>query len=247
MRRIINDYLRPPKNEYKLERSLWWMDRFRDELAEMVYVRDQHDLFKTYGGGEHHRVRHFKRHRLAGAAGEPLVAVAFPHRLPGKRRRRLAQAHRIDPGRRPRQGQHSTQSHHQDVGLTEKIMRKNMLEALSDNIVIDKDKCTYCGICVETCILDNLRLNLAPCRQGCPLGVNVQGYVQEVLRGRDDRAREILRETLIFPEILGRICTAPCEARCHRKTTGETAVAARAIKRYLTDRPDGRRHPGARD
>ena len=114
-------------------------------------------------------------------------------------------------------------------------MRKNILEALSDNIVIDKDKCTYCGICIETCILDNLRLNLAPCRQGCPLGVNVQGYVQEVLRGHDDRAREILRETLIFPEILGRICTAPCEAQCHRKTTGEAAVAARAIKRYLTD------------
>ncbi len=48
VRRIISDYLRPPKNEYKLNRLLWWMDRFRTELNEMVYVRDQHDLFKVY-------------------------------------------------------------------------------------------------------------------------------------------------------------------------------------------------------
>jgi succinate dehydrogenase/fumarate reductase flavoprotein subunit len=48
VRRIISDYLRPPKNEFKLKRLLWWMDRFRTELNEMVYVRDQHDLFKTY-------------------------------------------------------------------------------------------------------------------------------------------------------------------------------------------------------
>jgi len=48
VRRIISDYLSPPKNAYKLKRLLWWMDRFRVELSEMVYVRDEHDLFKTY-------------------------------------------------------------------------------------------------------------------------------------------------------------------------------------------------------
>ncbi len=48
VRRIITDYLTPPKNEYKLKRVLWWMDRFRHELDEMVYVKDMHDLFKTY-------------------------------------------------------------------------------------------------------------------------------------------------------------------------------------------------------
>lgn len=114
-------------------------------------------------------------------------------------------------------------------------MRINLLEALSDNIAIDTGKCTFCGVCVDTCILDNLRLKLSPCRQGCPLGVNVQGYVQETLRGHDDEAREILRETLIFPEILGRICPAPCETACHHAVVDGQAVSARAIKRYLTD------------
>ncbi|MCF8039281.1 MAG: FAD-binding protein [Desulfohalobiaceae bacterium] len=48
VRRIITDYLRPPKNAYKLKRLLWWTDRFRSELNSMVSVRDEHDLFKTY-------------------------------------------------------------------------------------------------------------------------------------------------------------------------------------------------------
>jgi len=48
VRRIINDYIRPPKNGYKLDRALWWMDRFREELRTMVAVKDVHDLFKVY-------------------------------------------------------------------------------------------------------------------------------------------------------------------------------------------------------
>ncbi|MCU0560603.1 MAG: FAD-binding protein [Desulfobacterales bacterium] len=48
VRRLINDYIRPPKNEYKLNRALWWMDRFRQELCELVRIGDAHDLFKAY-------------------------------------------------------------------------------------------------------------------------------------------------------------------------------------------------------
>ncbi len=48
VRRIISDYLTPPKNAYKLKRLLWWTDRFQRELDEMVFVRDTHDLFKTF-------------------------------------------------------------------------------------------------------------------------------------------------------------------------------------------------------
>ena len=48
VRRTINDYIRPPKNEFKLKKALWWMDRFREELSTMVAVKDIHDLFKVY-------------------------------------------------------------------------------------------------------------------------------------------------------------------------------------------------------
>ncbi|RJP17650.1 MAG: FAD-binding protein [Candidatus Abyssobacteria bacterium SURF_5] len=48
VRRMINDYIVPPKNNYKLDRAIWWMTRFRKDLFEIVRVRDVHDLFKTY-------------------------------------------------------------------------------------------------------------------------------------------------------------------------------------------------------
>lgn len=114
-------------------------------------------------------------------------------------------------------------------------MRINLLESLSDNIVIDKDKCTFCGICVERCVLDNLRMKLAPCRQACPLGVNCHGYVQLIARGEEDEGMKLLRQTLPFPGILGRICSQPCEEICYRKNVDGKPLAIRYLKRYLAD------------
>ena len=48
VRRMITDYLFPPKNEYKLNRAIWWMNRFRKEIREVVRITDIHDLFKMY-------------------------------------------------------------------------------------------------------------------------------------------------------------------------------------------------------
>jgi succinate dehydrogenase/fumarate reductase flavoprotein subunit len=48
VRRHINDYITPPKNEYKLKQALWWMDRFENELkAGLVRIKSNHDLFKA--------------------------------------------------------------------------------------------------------------------------------------------------------------------------------------------------------
>jgi len=113
--------------------------------------------------------------------------------------------------------------------------RSNFLEALADNIKIDPDKCVQCGICVDTCILDNLRMKLAPCRQACPLGVNCQGYVQLILRGSDEAALQMVERELPFPAILGRLCSAQCEQKCHRKEIEGEAVAIRYLKRYVSD------------
>jgi len=47
VRRLINDYVTPPKNAYKLNMARWWMDRFQKEIREKVRVRHIHDLFKV--------------------------------------------------------------------------------------------------------------------------------------------------------------------------------------------------------
>ena len=119
-------------------------------------------------------------------------------------------------------------------------MKTNLLEALSDNISVDKDACVFCGECADTCIMDNLRLKLSPCRQACPLEVNIQGFIQLVDRGLYDEARAEVVKRLPLPGTLARICDAPCEKNCHHSTvSGEgQGVAINDIKRWLFDDPN---------
>ena len=46
-RRLISDYCTPPKNSYKLNMALWWMDRLQKDIREKVRVRSIHDVFKV--------------------------------------------------------------------------------------------------------------------------------------------------------------------------------------------------------
>ena len=46
-RRLISDYCTPPKNSYKLNMALWWMDRLQKDIREKVRVRSIHDVCKV--------------------------------------------------------------------------------------------------------------------------------------------------------------------------------------------------------
>jgi len=104
------------------------------------------------------------------------------------------------------------------------------------SIRVNRDLCYACGICVDRCIMDNLRLSVAPCRQACPLNMNCQGYVRLIAQGREEEAALELRAYTPFAGILGRICTSPCEDRCEREASvGDGAVHIKALKRYLAE------------
>jgi NADPH-dependent glutamate synthase beta subunit-like oxidoreductase len=111
----------------------------------------------------------------------------------------------------------------------------NILTSLNDNIRIDREKCNACGKCVEVCILDNLRLQLSPCRQACPIGMNCQGYIRQLARGKWEDGLEKIREANPFAGILGRVCSRLCEAACSRTKVDGQPVAIRDLKRFLSD------------
>jgi NADPH-dependent glutamate synthase beta subunit-like oxidoreductase len=104
------------------------------------------------------------------------------------------------------------------------------------NICVDRDLCYACGECVDRCIMDNLRLSTAPCRQACPLNLNCQGYIRLIAQGKEMEAAQELRKYTPFGAILGRVCSRPCEDVCERmRNFGDGAVHIRALKRYLAD------------
>jgi len=111
----------------------------------------------------------------------------------------------------------------------------NLLTSLNDNIRIDRNKCTACARCVEVCVLDNLRMQLSPCRQACPVGMNCQGYIHHTAQGKMDKGLEKVREAVPFGGILGRVCSRPCEAVCNRIKVDQQPVAIRDLKRFLAD------------
>ncbi len=102
------------------------------------------------------------------------------------------------------------------------------------NIRIDRARCIACGICVVRCILDNLRLSVAPCRQSCPLHLNCQGFMRLIAQGQEEEAMGTVQAVWPFLEILGLFCHAPCEKSCAR-TTVDGPVKIRAQHRYLAE------------
>lgn len=128
---------------------------------------------------------------------------------------------------------------------------------------IDLTKCTGCSACVEKCpvVVDSefdLQLvkrtaiyrrypqavpgafavdkrGVAPCRVGCPGGVNAHAYVSLIAQHRFDDALEVVRRTLPFPSICGRLCHHPCEEECNRNEVDQ-AVNIRSLKSFIADR-----------
>jgi len=72
----------------------------------------------------------------------------------------------------------------------------------------------------------------APCRAGCPAGVDVPRYCRLIAAGRFDEAIAVISEKVPFPAICGYICHHPCEIKCRLADIMGTPVAIKALKRF---------------
>ena len=53
-----------------------------------------------------------------------------------------------------------------------------------------------------------------PCRSACPADTDIPGYLEAIYNEDYNKAYKINLEDNVFPGILGRVCSRPCEDAC---------------------------------
>lgn len=72
------------------------------------------------------------------------------------------------------------------------------------------------------------------CTAACPLHVDARAFITRVGQGRWREAWQVLTRTMPLAGLLGRICDAPCQARCKRRDAGD-AIRIGALERACVD------------
>jgi ferredoxin len=74
----------------------------------------------------------------------------------------------------------------------------------------------------------------APCQRACPAGMDIPLMIRQIKDGRLKDAIQTVKKDIALPAVLGRICPAPCEKGCHRRTL-DSPVSICLLKRYAAD------------
>ncbi|CUX50185.1 NADPH-dependent glutamate synthase [Clostridium sp. C105KSO13] len=76
----------------------------------------------------------------------------------------------------------------------------------------------------------------ARCIQGCPVAINIPGFIKEVKAGNIEEAYKVISESSALPAVCGRVCPqeSQCEKRCIRGIKGEP-VSIGKLERFVAD------------
>jgi len=85
-----------------------------------------------------------------------------------------------------------------------------------------------------------LQCKTAPCIAGCPVGIDIPGFIQAIADGDNKTAVDILKQDSLLPAVCGRVCPqeTQCQAPC---TVGKAlksvdkAVSIGRLERYAAD------------
>ena len=96
-----------------------------------------------------------------------------------------------------------------------------------------------CGYRLEDALVEAERcLDCAdqPCVRGCPVGIDIPGFIRKVAAKNFHGAYDVITDTNLLPSVCGRVCPqeSQCEGVC---TVGETLepVAIGRLERYVGD------------
>ncbi|MGI6726645.1 MAG: NADPH-dependent glutamate synthase [Christensenellales bacterium] len=75
-----------------------------------------------------------------------------------------------------------------------------------------------------------------PCVEGCPVRIDIPGFISRIAQGNMEEAYLILNRDSALPAVCGRVCPqeSQCEQKCVRAVKGE-AVAIGRLERYAAD------------
>lgn len=76
----------------------------------------------------------------------------------------------------------------------------------------------------------------AQCMKGCPVAINIPGFIQEVKEGNIEKAYEIISESSALPAVCGRVCPqeSQCEGKCIRGIKGDP-ISIGKLERFVAD------------
>ena len=76
-----------------------------------------------------------------------------------------------------------------------------------------------------------------PCQVACPAHMEIPQMNRLIASGKFEAALKLVKKDIALPAVLGRICPAPCEGACHRKSV-DTSVSICLLKRFVGDEND---------
>ena len=76
----------------------------------------------------------------------------------------------------------------------------------------------------------------AKCIQGCPVAINIPGFIKEIKNGNIEEAYKVIGQSSALPAICGRVCPqeSQCEGQCIRGIKGEP-ISIGKLERFVAD------------
>ncbi|MDD6424577.1 MAG: FAD-dependent oxidoreductase, partial [Subdoligranulum variabile] len=75
-----------------------------------------------------------------------------------------------------------------------------------------------------------------PCRSGCPVEIDIPGFIKHVAEGDFEAAYHVIAQSSALPAVCGRVCPQEhqCEGKCVRGIKGESVGIGR-LERFVAD------------
>lgn len=79
------------------------------------------------------------------------------------------------------------------------------------------------------------------CMSGCPVAIDIPGFIKEIERGDIGAAARVLKQTSALPAVCGRVCPQEkqCESKCIYNKMGKKPVAIGYLERFAADHAAG--------